>query len=137
MMLQNIWKPSRKFLISLRSLRATRGFNRSEVFRPSGTRCPVCGGVFGVSTSFRGPDYLIYGVSLARANSETKSMAIHIPRRLRGDLVRGGRSFREPRLSPKGGYYAIYGLSGRASATLPHAFHESDLTAAISICRAL
>lgn len=106
----------------------TRGFNRSEVFRPASTRCPVCGGVFGVSASFRGPDYLIYGVSLARANSETKSMAIHIPRRLRGDLAQRGRSFHGPRLSPKGGYYAIYGLSGRTSATLLHAFHESDST---------
>lgn len=93
-------------------------FNQPKGF-PGRYTVPACKGVFGdVLDEFSRSGLPYLRASLARANSETKSMAVHIPRRLRGDLTWRGRSLRGPWLSPESSYYTIYGLSGRISATL-------------------
>lgn len=93
---------------------STKGFLVRDKYMVSGTR-----GCFRDLNEFSrsGLPYL-RGLTRSRQfRNEIHGGSIY-RRRLRGDLPRGGRSFRGPRLSPKSGYYAIYGLSGWASATL-------------------
>jgi hypothetical protein len=90
--------------------------------RATCTRCPACEGREGQGCfrdldefSRSGLPYL-RGLTRSRRIPKRNPAAIYIAVAFTRRFSRGGRSFRG--LSPKGGYYAIYGLSGRA--TLRH-----------------
>lgn len=111
------------FFQPLHPVRHVKGFNQA---RPLSGRYTVSG----VRGCFRGPgEFSRSGLPYLRSLTRSRQFRNEI----HGDpyseaftrrFSPRGRSFREPRLSPKSGYYAIYGLSGCASATLL-ALHSS------------
>lgn len=93
----------------------------------------------GMRGCFRGCSRRVFEVRITLSKSLTRSRQFR--NEIHGDPyteaftrrfnLERGRSLRGPRLSPKSDYYAIYGLSGRISATLfvlLHGFYESDPT---------